>query len=425
MQNSSFISGDLSANSSPVERPRSPSILMHGVKNRRMSRSWSSNALLPGLSRYAQKHQTATSFAAIERVFDVETLVEDLKSIFLSEQSRQSRYAGFLFHAINQLRFTNRTIGGIRRVMIALQTEIDEQEIQKHHFGEIGTGNPTDLGNIEEALMFGELVLLCLACVTELELVFNATVSLADEVCQCLRYWKHLRSNSWRFRVNRLPERLFNKTAFPLTCEERISQLEDVLFNLLRILGVTKRLMRSMQDNCPEGCDFKRQYGGLMGWAAEGFHVLQEEIGGATVTNESLVDVLRRSSKVFMREGHGSLRRNDRASGSVGSSLNHMAEIPEEDDANVIDDGMGNNAHSIRSLGFSSPVSRDGGPRVMGLNFASALMLNIGELISSVPKFMAAQRSQFSHLKKPNWLLRRWPEWTLLAAGVVGGAVRG
>ena len=68
-------------------------------------------------------------------------------------------------------------------------------------------------------------------------------------------------------------------------------------------------------------------------------------------------------------------------------------------------------------------MSRDGGPRVMGLNFASALMLNIGELISSVPKFMAAQRSQFSHLKKPNWLLRRWPEWTLLATGVVGGAI--
>ena len=377
---------------------------------------------MPGLSRYAQKHQTATSFAAIERVFDVEALVGDLKSVFLAEQSRQSRYAGFLFHAINELRFSNRTVDGIRRVMIALQTEIDEQEIQKHHFGEMGLNNSNDLDNVEEALMFGELVLLCLACVTELELVFNATVSLADDICRCLRYWKHLRSNSWRFQVNRWPERLFNKQAFPLTCDERIASLEAVLFNLLRILGVTKRLMRSMQDNCPEGCDFKRQYGGLMGWAAEGFHVLQEEIGGATVTNESLVDVLRRSSKVFMRDVPSSLNRNSRASGSVGSNLNHMTEIPEEDDFNEDDDKMNNTAHSIRSLGFSSPVSRDGGPRVMGLNFASALMLNIGELISSVPKFMAAQQSHFNHLRKPNWLLRRWPEWTLLAGGVLGGA---
>ena len=131
---------------------------------------------------------------------------------------------------------------GIRRVMIALQTEIDEQEIQKHHFGEMGLNNSNDLDNVEEALMFGELVLLCLACVTELELVFNATVSLADDICRCLRYWKHLRSNSWRFQVNRWPERLFNKQAFPLTCDERIASLEAVLFNLLVV------------NNCNEGC---------------------------------------------------------------------------------------------------------------------------------------------------------------------------
>ena len=145
-----------------------------------------------------------------------------------------------------------------------------------------------------------------------------------------------------------------------------------------------------------------------MGWAAEGFHVLQEEIGGATVTNESLVDVLRRSSRAFMRE-----------SSSVGSNLNRMSEIPENDE---VSDGKGG-IHDIRSLGFSSPVSRDGGPRVMGVAFAGALMLNIGELIASVPKFQDLQRQRYAHLQKPNWLLRRWPEWTVAAGGALAGIV--
>jgi hypothetical protein len=397
-----------SAASTPEFRPRSPSVLLHGVQNRRMSRSWSSNALMPGQSRYAQKHATANSFAAIERVFNVEALVSDLKNIYTSEESKQGRYAGFLFHAIGELRFSTRTVDGIRKVMIALQTELDQQEIQKHHYGESLDLPGRDSDSTEEALMFGELVLLCLACITELEIVFNATVSLADDICRNLRYWKHLRGKPWRFEVNRGPERIFNREAFPLSCEERISKLEHVLVNLLRILGVTKRFMRNMQDHCPDGSNFKRQYGGLMGWAAEGFHVLQEEIGGATVTNESLVDVLRRSSRAFMRE-----------SSSVGSNLNRMSEIPEDDE---VSDGNGG-IHDIRSLGFSSPVSRDGGPRVMGVAFAGALMLNIGELIASVPKFQDLQRQRYAHLQKPNWLLRRWPEWTVAAGGAFAGIV--
>ena len=278
------------------------------------------------------------------------------------------------------------------------------------HYGDALGVNATNMNKSSldtEAIVSGEIVLLCLACVTELEIVFNATVSLADEICRCLRYWKHLNSQTWRFAINRMPERIFNPELHKASCQERIQHLESILENQLHILGVTKRLMINMKDKCPDGYDFKQQYGSLMGWAAEGFEVLQREIGGATVTNEPLVDLLKRSSRAFLRNI------------SVGSNLNVMSGIPEEN--NYADSNDGDDTHTLRSLGFSSPVSREGGPRVMGVEFAGVLMVNLGELISSVPKFQQVQRNSYSHLRKPNWFLRRWPEWTMLACGVAAG----
>ena len=390
---------------SPSYRPKSPSILLSPARGRRASRSWSKNALLPGQSKYANQNQATQHFAAIEKIFNVEALIEDLKAMYSSEDTKQSRYAGFLFHAISELRFSKRTVSGIRLVMVALQTELDEQELQKMHYGDaLGVNdNNMNKSNIDtEAIVSGEIVLLCLACVTELEIVFNATVSIADEICRCLRYWKNLSSQNWRFNVLRVPERIFNPELHKSSCQERIQYLEEILEKQLHILGVTKRLMINMKDRCPAGYDFKQQYGSLMGWAAEGFEVLQREIGGSTVTNEPLVHLLRRSSRAFLRNA------------SVGSNLNVMSGIPEED---TEDSG----AHSLRSLGFSSPVSREGGPRVMGVEFAGVLMVNLGELISSVPKFQQVQRNMYSHLRKPNWFLRRWPEWTLTFGCVAAG----
>ena len=398
------IKNDASVNS-PSYRPKSPSILLSPARGRRASRSWSKNALLPGQSKYANQNQATQHFAAIEKIFNVEALIEDLKAMYSSEDTKQSRYAGFLFHAISELRFSKRTVSGIRLVMVALQTELDEQELQKMHYGDaLGVNdNNMNKSNIDtEAIVSGEIVLLCLACVTELEIVFNATVSIADEICRCLRYWKNLSSQNWRFNVLRVPERIFNPELHKSSCQERIQYLEEILEKQLHILGVTKRLMINMKDRCPAGYDFKQQYGSLMGWAAEGFEVLQREIGGSTITNEPLVHLLKRSSRAFLRNS------------SVGSNLNVMSGIPEED---TEDSG----AHSLRSLGFCSPVSREGGPRVMGVEFAGVLMVNLGELISSVPKFQQVQRNMYSHLRKPNWFLRRWPEWTLTFGCVAAG----
>ena len=399
---------------SPSYRPKSPSILMSPARVRRHSRSWSKNALLPGQSKYAIKNQAFHHFAAIDKIFNVEALIEDLKEMYGSEDTKQSRYAGFLFHAISTLRFTKRTVSGIRMVMMALQTELEEQELQKMHYGDalgVNANNMNKSSLDTEAIVSGEIVLLCLACVTELEIVFNATVSIADEICRCLRYWKNLNSQTWRFSILRIPERMFNPELHKTSCQERVQYLEKILEKQLHILGVTKRLMINMKERCPEGYDFKQQYGSLMGWAAEGFEVLQREIGGSTVTNESLVDLLKRSSRAFLRNV------------SIGSNLNVMSGIPEEEDYGEDNNNTSNDdeTHALRSLGFSSPVSRDGGPRVMGVEFAEVLMVNLGELISSVPKFQQVQRKSYNHLMKPNWFLRRWPEWTILFGGIAAG----
>ena len=157
------------------------------------------------------------------------------------------------------------------------------------HYGDalgVNANNMNKSSLDTEAIISGEIVLLCLACVTELEIVFNATVSIADEICRCLRYWKNLNSQTWRFSILRIPERIFNPELHKTSCQERVQYLEKILEKQLHILGVTKRLMINMKERCPEGYDFKQQYGSLMGWAAEGSEVLQREIGGSTVTSK-------------------------------------------------------------------------------------------------------------------------------------------
>ena len=117
---------------SPSYRPKSPSILMSPGRNRRQSRSWSKNALLPGQSKYANTNQASHHFAAIEKIFNVEALIEDLKEMYSIEDTKQSRYAGFLFHAISELRFSKRTVSGIRMVMMVITNRVRRARTTKN-----------------------------------------------------------------------------------------------------------------------------------------------------------------------------------------------------------------------------------------------------------------------------------------------------
>ena len=112
---------------------------------------------------------------------------------------------GFSFHAISELRFSKRTVSGIRLVWSLYKLSWTSKSYVLHYGDALGVNdNNMNKSNIDtEAIVSGEIVLLCLACVTELEIVFNATVSIADEICKCLRYWKNLSRQNWRFNVLR------------------------------------------------------------------------------------------------------------------------------------------------------------------------------------------------------------------------------
>jgi hypothetical protein len=357
--------------------------------------SAASSATALGLAQQQQSKDRKIAFAAFERRREV----YEAKRV-------TARYAQFLHRALTGLRFSQ------HRSMASLQDIVRNLEHYLHNkWSDLQWQRNLDQRSktsARQTLCQAELVLVCLTCLTELELLFNVVIKLADRVEESSRYWKSLDGSHWRFSIVTFGESFTrnatgNRAADGRvhTVSERLDALNSKLVAYMVILGQAKRLMREVYDIAHHDVELSRKYEELMDWAVRSFELVENNLdftqqNAPSPSSPSPSPSLSPSSSAATEE-------DDSRYGERPRNLDIV-------DLLDILDKMQRNASSATSE-LASPSPFLGPTLVRHLKAATA----------SVPTFFKSNVQEFQHLQKPGRFQRFWPEFLVGGLAVAGG----
>ena len=391
-----------------------------------------------GRSKYAKAHATARPFAVIEEGFLMDTLLKwvakysvepepmepfpeklfvetgkpastamspnlkqntsrkeafadyERKKIVFESKLVASRYAQFLHRALSGFRFSqHRSLTSLLEIVHTLEHYIHDKWKDLQWQRNLDYNSKT---SARQTLCQAELVLICLTCLTELELLFNIVIKLADRIEESSRYWKSLDGSHWRYSIvtfgeaftrnasgNRDPDGRVHSIA------ERLDFLNSKLVAYMVILGQAKRLMREVYDIAHHDIDLSRKYEELMDWAIRSFELV-----------ESHLDLMQQS-------------REDADDGLEAAGLHRNLDIV--DLLDILEKMQRNAANATSEKASPSPFL---GP---------IIVRHVKDAVKRVPVFYANHLAEFHHLQKPGRLQRFWPEFLLGSLVFVGGCV--
>jgi hypothetical protein len=309
-------------------------------------------------------------------------------------------YAQFLLESLQALRFSQQ-----RSIQSVHQSVRELEQFLNDHTTEFNWHNrcTESDNNVGQTLCQAELVIVCLTALTELEMMFNATIRLADKVTELRRYWKGLESREWRFSAISISERWWNNELYEAnstagrthTCNERVEILNEVLDQHMILLGRTKRLMRQVYDIAHEDVELYEKYKSLMNWAQESFLVIENYIH---LTHES-----NGSGKSRRRRKSGQSRRNDSSSKSKR------------------DDGLTSSSPTLVNILDQMKMDYTETSSVLSPNLGPSIVQHLKTTLLCMPVYYTDQCALISHLNKPTLLQRRWPEFALGGIALLGG----
>ena len=355
------------------------------------------------------KSSAATSTAALGLAQQQES--KDRKIAYAAYERRRemfeakrvtARYAQFLHRALTGLRFSqHRSVASLKEIMRNLEHYLHDKWSDLQWQRNLDQRSKT---SARQTLCQAELVLVCLTCLTELELLFNIVIKLADRVEESSRYWKSLDGSEWRFSIvtfgesftsnatgNRAPDGRVH------TVSERLDVLNSKLVAYMVILGQAKRLMREVYDIAHHDVELSRKYEELMDWAVRSFELVENNLDLSQLNAPTPSPTS--TSPIPAMEG-GDLSPSERS------------RIFDNDDLLDILDKMQRNASGATSeLASPSPFL---GP---------TLVRHLKEAIVSVPIFFEKNLREFQHLQKPGRLQRFWPEFLVGGLAIAGGIV--
>ena len=322
-------------------------------------------------------------------------------------------YAKFLVECLQGLRFSQ------SRSMTSIQATVHELEkFLIDHGTEVNWHNRCreSSNNIGQILCQAELVIVCLTALTELEMVFNTTIRLADRVTELRRYWKDLDVQPWRFSAILFSEKwgLGNTLLYelntdaqkrPYTCSERVEMLNHILDGHMIMLGKAKRLMREVYDIAHEPTELNEKYKNLMDWAHRCFLVVEQRIHEEGNT-----------------ERNGASQNESRQDGST--SDNTRNDSTRESSTSDANGNINSLSSSLTLVGIVDQMKHDYKESSIILSpfLAPALVNHLKKTCHLIPQSYQIQCRRTIHLEKPSLLQRRWPEF-LLSGVVVAGSL--